>query len=97
VLDAIASDPETWSKTVLINFDGNDGYFDSVPPPVLPGTAAGDVDHFGGQPLGFGPRVPMTVVSPWTIGGFVDSHVYDHTSILRLLELWTGFALPAFG
>jgi phospholipase C len=40
VLDAIASDPETWSKSVLINFDENDGYFDSVPPPVLPGTAA---------------------------------------------------------
>ncbi|TVT30696.1 phospholipase C, phosphocholine-specific, partial [Amycolatopsis rhizosphaerae] len=33
VLDAIASDPHTWSKTVLlINFDENDGYFDHVPP-----------------------------------------------------------------
>jgi phospholipase C len=24
---------------VLINFDENDGYFDSVPPPVLPAAA----------------------------------------------------------
>ncbi|MFC4085987.1 phosphocholine-specific phospholipase C [Amycolatopsis samaneae] len=95
VLDALASDHDTWSKTVLlVNFDENDGYFDHVPPPVPPGGAANDADHFGGQPLGFGPRVPMTVVSPWTIGGFVDSTVYDHTSVLRLLERWTGVAEP---
>ncbi|SDY35046.1 phospholipase C [Amycolatopsis xylanica] len=95
VLDAIASDRETWSKTVLlINFDENDGYFDHVPPPVPPGNAANDADHYNGQPLGFGPRVPMTVVSPWTIGGYVDSTVYDHTSVLRLLERWTGVAEP---
>jgi phospholipase C len=93
VLDAVAADPHTWSRTaLLVNFDENDGYFDHVPPPVPP--AAADDDHFGGQPLGLGPRVPMTVVSPWTIGGFVDSHVYDHTSILRLLERWTGVAEP---
>jgi phospholipase C len=95
VLDAIASDHDTWSKTaLLINFDENDGYFDHVPPPVPPGDAANDADHFGGQPLGFGPRVPMTVVSPWTVGGYVDSQVYDHTSVLRLLERWTGVAEP---
>ena len=35
VLDALASDLDTWSRTVLlINFDENDGYFDHVPPPV---------------------------------------------------------------
>ncbi|MBN6040851.1 phosphocholine-specific phospholipase C [Amycolatopsis sp. 195334CR] len=95
VLDAIAADQETWSKTVLLlNFDENDGYFDHVPPPVPPATAPDDADHAGGQPLGFGPRVPMTVVSPWTIGGYVDSTVYDHTSVIRLLEKWTGVAEP---
>ncbi|MFD9889042.1 phosphocholine-specific phospholipase C [Amycolatopsis sp. NPDC059027] len=95
LLDALAADHDTWSKTVLlVNFDENDGYFDHVPPPVPPGNMANDADHFNGQPLGFGPRVPMTVVSPWTIGGFVDSTVYDHTSVLRLLERWTGVAEP---
>ncbi|QFU88703.1 phosphocholine-specific phospholipase C [Amycolatopsis sp. YIM 10] len=95
VLDAIAADQDTWSKTVLLlNFDENDGYFDHVPPPVPPATAPDDADHAGGQPLGFGPRVPMTVVSPWTIGGYVDSTVYDHTSVIRLLEKWTGVAEP---
>ncbi|WP_328995342.1 phospholipase C, phosphocholine-specific [Kribbella sp. NBC_01245] len=96
LLDAIASDPEVWSKTVLlINFDENDGYFDHVPPPVAPQppSGAGD-DWYNGKPIGLGPRVPMTVVSPWTIGGHVNSEVFDHTSVIRLLERWTGVQEP---
>ncbi|TDW94351.1 phospholipase C [Kribbella pratensis] len=96
VLDAIASDPETWSKTVLlINFDENDGYFDHVPPPVAPQPPSGEGDDwYAGKPIGLGPRVPMTVVSPWTVGGHVNSQVFDHTSVLRFLELWTGVREP---
>ncbi|WP_432949005.1 phosphocholine-specific phospholipase C [Kribbella sp. CA-253562] len=96
ILDAIAEDPEVWSKTVLlINFDENDGYFDHVPPPVAPRPASGnDDDWFNGKPIGLGPRVPMTVVSPWTIGGHVNSQVFDHTSVIRFLETWTGVREP---
>ncbi|MEM5403719.1 phosphocholine-specific phospholipase C [Paraburkholderia unamae] len=39
-----------------------------------------------GKPYGPGPRVPMFVVSPWSTGGFVNSQVFDHTSVLRFLE-----------
>ncbi|MFF6995864.1 phosphocholine-specific phospholipase C [Streptomyces sp. NPDC008313] len=96
LLDAVASDPETWSKTVLlINFDENDGYFDHVPAPVAPRPASGnDDDWVDGKPLGPGPRVPMTIVSPWTVGGFVSSEAFDHTSVLRFLEKWTGVREP---
>ncbi|TCC51231.1 phospholipase C, phosphocholine-specific [Kribbella capetownensis] len=96
LLDAIASDPETWSKTVLlINFDENDGYFDHVPPPVAPRPASGEGDDwYAGQPIGLGPRVPMTVVSPWTVGGHVSSQVFDHTSVIQFLERWTGVQEP---
>jgi phospholipase C len=44
--------------------------------------------------VGLGPRVPMIVVSPWTKGGFVNSQVFDHTSVLRLLEARFGVAAP---
>ncbi|GAB2637695.1 phospholipase C, phosphocholine-specific [Gordonia jinhuaensis] len=45
----------------------------------------------GGQtPIGLGMRVPMTVISPWSTGGFVNSEVFDHTSVLQFLERWTG-------
>jgi phospholipase C len=93
VLDALASDRDTWSKTVLfVNFDENDGYFDHVPAPVPPVSAT--ADWYDGKPLGLGPRVPMTVVSPWTVGGHVDSEVSDHTSVVRFLERWTGVEEP---
>ncbi|WP_327250500.1 phosphocholine-specific phospholipase C [Streptomyces sp. NBC_01244] len=96
LLDAIASDPKTWSKTaVFINFDENDGYFDHVPSPTAPRPDTGDGDDWvGGRPVGPGPRVPMTVVSPWTVGGFVNSEVFDHTSVIRFLEKWTGVQEP---
>jgi phospholipase C len=39
-----------------------------------------------GNALGLGFRVPMIVASPWSRGGYVCSQVFDHTSVLQLLE-----------
>ncbi|MFA5123646.1 phosphocholine-specific phospholipase C, partial [Zavarzinia sp.] len=39
-----------------------------------------------GRPYGPGPRVPCYIVSPWSKGGWVNSQVFDHTSVLRFLE-----------
>ncbi len=37
VLEAITSNPETWSKTVFfLTFDENDGFFDHLPAPAVP-------------------------------------------------------------
>ncbi len=47
------------------------------------------------RPWGLGARVPMYVVSPWSTGGFVDSEVFDHTSVGRFLEQRFGIVLPA--
>jgi phospholipase C len=88
VVQALAADSATFDSTVLfLNYDENDGFFDHVPPPVAPaGTAA---ESTRGAPIGLGFRVPMVVVSPWTRGGWVDSQVYDHTSVIRFVETWT--------
>lgn len=43
---------------------------------------------------GMGPRVPMYVVSPWTKGGWVNSQVHDHTSVIRFIEARFGVAEP---
>ena len=102
LLDALTANPEVWAKTVLIlNYDENDGFFDHVPP-ALPatGSAAGKstVDTAGelyrGEPVGLGPRVPMMVISPWSKGGYVNSQVMDHTSVIRFLEARFGVAEP---
>lgn len=39
-----------------------------------------------GRVYGPGPRVPMLIVSPWSRGGWVNSQVFDHTSVLQFLE-----------
>ncbi|AQV97611.1 phospholipase C, phosphocholine-specific [Cupriavidus necator] len=107
VLNALTANPAVWSKTVLlINFDENDGFFDHVPPPCAPAydgdTLAGATTldplemrteyHVDRHPYGPGPRVPMYVVSPWSRGGWVNSQVSDHTSVLRFLEARFGVA-----
>ncbi|MFF8331730.1 phosphocholine-specific phospholipase C [Streptomyces cacaoi] len=93
VLDALGRNPEVWRHTVLLlMFDENDGYFDHVPPPVAPEDVPDE--HWKGRPTGLGMRVPMTVVSPWTVGGYVCSEVFDHTSLIRFLERWTGVREP---
>lgn len=39
-----------------------------------------------GRTYGPGPRVPMLILSPWSRGGWVNSQVFDHTSVLQFLE-----------
>jgi phospholipase C len=102
LLEALAANPEVWAKTTFIlNYDENDGFFDHVPPlvpPLYPTIGASTVAMTGesylGEPVGFGPRVPLSVVSPWTRGGFVNSQLSDHTSVLRFLEVRFGVAEP---
>jgi phospholipase C len=88
-IDAIAANRDVWERTLFIlNYDENDGIFDHVAPPVPP---AGTPNEFvGGLPIGGGFRVPCILVSPWTAGGWVSSEVFDHTSVLQLLERFTG-------
>jgi phospholipase C len=42
------------------------------------------------SPIGLGYRVPMIIASPWSRGGCVCSQVFDHTSVLRFLEVLLG-------
>lgn len=36
--------------------------------------------------IGLGYRVPMLIASPWSRGGYVNSQVFDHTSVLQFME-----------
>ncbi|MDF9816907.1 phospholipase C, phosphocholine-specific [Streptomyces sp. SPB162] len=110
VLDALTSNPEVWSKTALfITYDENDGFFDHVVPPYPPSSPAqgrSTVDTTGELftpagtdksvpgAYGLGQRVPMLVVSPWSKGGWVNSQVFDHTSIIRFMERRFGVHEP---
>lgn len=39
-----------------------------------------------GGSIGLGFRVPLVIASPWSRGGNVCSEVFDHTSVLQLME-----------
>ena len=93
VLQTLFSNPDLWQNTALfITYDEHDGFFDHQLPP-FPGASVTD-EYIDGLPIGPGTRVPMLICSPWTRGGYVDSNVYDHTSMLQFLAAWTG-AKPA--
>ena len=47
------------------------------------------------RPWGLGPRVPLYVISPWSRGGWVNSQVFDHTSVGQFLEKRFGITIPA--
>jgi phospholipase C len=85
VLEALWTNQAVWARSALIlNYDENDGQFDHVVPPTPePGTPD---EWIGGMPNGLGFRVPCTIISPFSRGGYVCSQTFDHTSALKLVE-----------
>jgi phospholipase C len=97
IINAVMTSP-AWKSTVLIlTFDEHGGYYDHVPP-VPAARPDGIVPEVGTDTYGdlyswTGFRVPTVVVSPWARPNYVSHTVFDHTSILRLIE--TKWNLPA--
>jgi phospholipase C len=100
ILNQLQQLPE-WSQTaVFIAWDDSDGWYDHVIGPImnqssssadaLTGTAAcgNGADSLAGLQArcGYGPRLPLVVVSPYARENFVDSGVLDQTSITRFIE-----------
>jgi phospholipase C len=98
VINAVINGP-AWDRTaLLLTYDEHGGYYDHVPPPaavppdsITPILVPGENGFDGFARYGF--RVPFTLVSPWARRNFVSHEVYDHTSILKLVE--TKWNLPA--
>src|SRR4029077_17224480 len=108
VLDALTSVPDVWSKTAFfLTYDENDGFFDHIVPPTVPqsraqGLSTVDITNeifpgssaYAAGPYGLGIRVPMVVISPWSKGGWVNSELFDHTSLIRFIERRFGSQYP---
>jgi phospholipase C len=83
VYEAVVSSPN-WPNTVMvINFDEWGGFFEHVPPSVAPIPNA---DATAGSDGKRGFRVPAILISPWSPRATVTSEVYDHTSVLNMIE-----------
>ncbi len=90
--------PEWRNTAVIIAYDDSDGWYDHVLGPIVSpsGDASRDalVNGTCGTPgagayadrCGYGPRLPLLVISPWAKENFVDHGITDQSSILRFIE-----------
>lgn len=91
--------PEWAKMAIIIAYDDSDGWYDHVMPPLVNGSNIAGVDGLTGPGAcgtsapgsiqgrcGYGPRLPLLVVSPFARSNYVDHALIDQTSILRLIE-----------
>lgn len=88
-----------WNSTaVIIAYDDSDGWYDHVMPPIVKqssdsmhdglinGTCGSVADGEHQDRCGYGPRLPLLVISPWAKRNYVDHSITDQSSILRFVE-----------
>jgi phospholipase C len=86
-----------WSSTaIVITYDDSDGWYDHVASPIVNGSntaadtamcssAATTLGSFQYR-CGYGPRLPLLVISPWTRDNYVSSNLTDQASVVRFIE-----------
>jgi phospholipase C len=91
---------------VIITYDDSDGWYDHVMPPLVSTSNDPIFDAlFGQQGLcdhtrstdvyqdrcGYGPRLILLAISPFSKPNYIDHHITDQTSIIRFIEdNWLG-------
>ena len=87
---------------VIILYDDSDGWYDHVMGPIVNQSNVADDQLLGpgscGTPkpdetgaiengrCGYGPRLPLLVISPYARTNFVDHRVTDQSSVIRFIE-----------
>jgi phospholipase C len=84
---------------VVISYDDSDGWYDHVysgvhnPSQSVADALTGTGQCGSGTPLageqgrcGYGPRLPLVVISPWAKFDYVDHTLTDQSSITRFIE-----------
>ena len=97
-INALQQLPQWPNMAIIITYDDSDGWYDHVMPPIvsrsatkadaLTGTGScgtpGDGDYPGR--CGYGPRLPLILVSPWARQNSVDHTLTNQASVLRFIE-----------
>ncbi|HEV3330146.1 MAG TPA: alkaline phosphatase family protein [Bryobacteraceae bacterium] len=97
-INALMQSPFWASTAIVIAYDDSDGWYDHVMGPIVNQSATSD-DNLSGPGLcgsgsvspyqsrcGYGPRLPLMVISPFAKVNFVDHTVTDQSSILKFVE-----------
>jgi len=82
IVNAVGSSSYWDSTAIFVTWDDWGGWYDHVAPPVI-------------NSYEYGLRVPLIVISPYAIPGYVSHVTHDFSSILKFVE--TVFNLPTIG
>jgi phospholipase C len=98
-INALMQTPDWSSTAVVINYDDSDGWYDHAysgvhnPSQSVADALTGPGQCGTGTPLagehgrcGYGPRLPMMIISPWAKVNAVDHTLTDQSSIIRFIE-----------
>ncbi len=84
IYTAVTTSPAWEGSVLVINFDEWGGFFDHMPPPAAPIPEADQVAGNADGLRGF--RTPAVLISPFARRAHTSHVLYDHTSLLRLIE-----------
>jgi phospholipase C len=90
-----------WNQTaIIITYDDSDGWYDHIMPPII--IQSNDkvydkllgVNNLCGSPkngsyndrCGYGPRLPILTISPFSKVNYIDHQITDQSSILKFIE-----------
>jgi len=92
-----------WKHTaIVVTYDDSDGWYDHQRPPQVNGSDDSTLDtslctsvavrpEFGEDRCGYGPRLPLLLISPYTRANSVSHEVSDQSSIIKFIEdNWLG-------
>jgi phospholipase C len=97
-LNKLQASPRWADTAVVIAYDDSDGWYDHQMGPIVSQSNTADDALTGlgscgtAKPgayedrCGYGPRLPLLVISPWAKENFVDHGLTDQSSILRFIE-----------
>ncbi|HEY3684020.1 MAG TPA: alkaline phosphatase family protein [Streptosporangiaceae bacterium] len=96
-INKLQKSPDWKSTAVVLAYDDSDGWYDHKAPPIVNGSKDAALDSAnvcGYKPVsggyadrcGYGPRLPLLVISPYSKVDHVDHRITDQTSVLRFVE-----------
>ncbi|GCF10290.1 phospholipase C [Dictyobacter arantiisoli] len=97
-INQLQKSPDWKNTAVVISYDDSDGWYDHVLGPIvsqsnssadaLTGTGLCGTAQAGAYEdrCGYGPRLPLMVISPYAKKNYIDHSVTDQSSILRFIE-----------
>jgi len=97
VVNAIQNSAFWRDTAIIIAYDDSDGWYDHVLGPIVnqsavsddalvaPGNCGSGTSATQGR-CGYGPRLPLLVISPYAKENYIDHRMVDQSSILRFIE-----------